>query len=683
MSYNIKVLCFAYFSPHFYDTIKEMVLFGQKLKLQELIALLILFFLVLAIPLSVYLVKKQQIYKSKAAGNLGGKIGVQIVCNYPNQAEFESLIAQQPRVIKLMDDFSCAGRIKEISPSTFIVGRIYDYNFDDKYINDVIGSDPTGKAAEYVSGKEGAIAGNPVIDCWEGPNEPGTRSAEEMGNYGRFEAERVRRLAGMGRKACIGNFGVGHPDVDQWPSFYEAVGAARDNGGYLAVHEYGAPTMQCMLEGDTGWLTLRYRKAYRDYLQPNGLEIPLLITETGVDGGVCGLCGCTGGRGWRTVTDATSYAGELQWYKSKLDEDGYVVGATIFASGLPSWSDFDPYPEIIGPQGLLISYEGTVPSSPGTSAAPSSCNISYQSPNMGGSCSACLESKDSNLVSSIRNLNVSTFGSCSSLELINYWCNGGIGAQATNDCNNIKISCGQSCGGTTIPSSAPVSSPISTTSVFGRVWEDLDGNQTINGSEVPLEGIKVYLDSGLTSQATNNQGYYTFSSVKLGSHLVFLDLNDLDSGNWTLTTPSSVSVSVTAGSKARAAFGLRHPLSDSSPALTPSPSVYPSPSPTPKVSPSPRLTPSPTPRKSPTPIPTPILSPTPTPSSIPSPSPSPNLPASQVRYDLNRDNRINSVDRGLFLINWKSGDNFPISEFNGDGVINTIDYALLIRNFSL
>ena len=51
-------------------------------------------------------------------------------------------------------------------------------------------------------------------------------------------------------------------------------------------------------EGDEGWLTLRYRKVYRDYLDPAGLAVPLLITETGIDGLVAGRPGPQGG-GWK------------------------------------------------------------------------------------------------------------------------------------------------------------------------------------------------------------------------------------------------------------------------------------------------------------------------------------------------------------------------------------------------
>jgi hypothetical protein len=44
--------------------------------------------------------------------------------------------------------------------------------------------------------------------------------------------------------------------------------------------------------GGEGWLTGRYRKMYRQYLIPAGKKIPLVITEHGIDCGVCGVTGC-------------------------------------------------------------------------------------------------------------------------------------------------------------------------------------------------------------------------------------------------------------------------------------------------------------------------------------------------------------------------------------------------------
>jgi hypothetical protein len=53
-------------------------------------------------------------------------------------------------------------------------------------------------------------------------------------------------------------------------------------------------------EGDEGWLTIRYRKSYRHYLGPLGYgDIPLLITECGLDGTLQPRPGPHKAKGWR------------------------------------------------------------------------------------------------------------------------------------------------------------------------------------------------------------------------------------------------------------------------------------------------------------------------------------------------------------------------------------------------
>jgi len=108
-------------------------------------------------------------------------------------------------------------------------------------------------------------------------------------------------------------------------------------------------------QGDEGWTTLRYRKVYRRYLSPQGLDsVPLVITECGIDpmvnpkpkgapaGAWTGL-----GTFWRNQNDekdkADFYFRQLVWYDRELQKDDYVVGATVFTwgnTGSP-WSDFD------------------------------------------------------------------------------------------------------------------------------------------------------------------------------------------------------------------------------------------------------------------------------------------------------------------------------------------------------
>lgn len=127
---------------------------------------------------------------------------------------------------------------------------------------------------------------------------------------------------------------------------------------------------------------------------------------------------------------------------------------------------------------------------------------------------------------------------------------------------------------------APV--PVQKGAVGGRVWEDLDNNQTINGAERPLPGMSVFLDSTANSMTTNAQGFYVFRNIAPGAHRVFMLQSDLDAGNWILSTglPISINVQIVAGHQANAAFGLRHPVV--TPTITPTvtPTITPTVTPT-------------------------------------------------------------------------------------------------------
>ena len=212
------------------------------------------------------------------------------------------------------------------------------------------------------------IAGDPArqrwFDAWEAYNEPVPADGAAMRRLADFEAERTRLLAGAGIRSVIGNFGTGHPPLEMWGDFLPAVQAVQEHNGFLGLHEYSAPTMQFNVEGDEGWLTLRYRKVYRQILAPQGLVVPLLITECGIDGMVANRPGPPG-KGWRDFVaywaeigmgedGPGNYIEQLAWYDAELQRDEYVKGAAIFAAAAsPGWETY----EILGePAPILRQY---------------------------------------------------------------------------------------------------------------------------------------------------------------------------------------------------------------------------------------------------------------------------------------------------------------------------------------
>lgn len=288
------------------------------------------------------------------------RLGLFVGYNHPQL--FDLLRTGNVAVVKTLEyDPNFVAEIKQISPSTIVVARytplptpsLADWN-------------PTEAARQFVAlllpiATEPRRQAN--IDAWEGYNEPTVSNAEEMARLATFEAERTRLLAAEGIRSCVGSFSTGQPALELWPAFYPALQAVREHSGYLGLHEYAAPYMWFASgphqlqagsdEGDEGWLTLRYRKVYRRYLRPDGLNVPLLITETGIDGQVGKRPGPPG-RGWRdfaqfwrhegkvSTTAAGFYVEQLAWYDAELAKEDYVKGAAIYAlAGPGGWESYE------------------------------------------------------------------------------------------------------------------------------------------------------------------------------------------------------------------------------------------------------------------------------------------------------------------------------------------------------
>lgn len=248
--------------------------------------------------------------------------------------------------------------VKATSPETLIVGRV---TLGQLSLN---GADVGAEARRAVEAVlplalDGRRAG--LVDAWEGFNEPVPGDEDQMRKLADLEAERARLLAENGLRAVVGNFGTGQPPLEWWPAFRPALEAAQTHGGYLGLHEYSAPTIWFNTNrpdldfrtdpADEGWLTLRYRKVYRQYLIPWGLRLPLLITECGVDGLVGDRPGPPGegwkdfagywaelGMGWDTPGN---YVEQLAWYDSQLQQDDYVAGSAVFAmTAFQEWESY-------------------------------------------------------------------------------------------------------------------------------------------------------------------------------------------------------------------------------------------------------------------------------------------------------------------------------------------------------
>ena len=278
------------------------------------------------------------------------KLGL-VVQRFSSPQIMEVIEAGQPGVVKIIDDLGSAGVIKERSPKTLVIGRI-TVDYDYRAMSEKNGRDPARHAADFIGRNADKYKANTGVDYWEAYNEPPVESAEFTSEYAAFEAERVKQMAALGWKCCIGNFSTGTPPLDYWPKFVPALQAAKKHNGCLGLHEYSAPIMQFGFgryqldpngdAGDEGWNTLRYRQVYRRQL-PADVRIPLIITECGIDGLVGSRPGPEG-HGWRDFSKywkqdniapdgVTGYLDQLTWYDQELQKDTYVIGATIYLVG--------------------------------------------------------------------------------------------------------------------------------------------------------------------------------------------------------------------------------------------------------------------------------------------------------------------------------------------------------------
>jgi hypothetical protein len=283
------------------------------------------------------------------------KIGIHVTRNSsPTIMQFVQ--TAQPAVVAAVGDLGWLAEVKKASPATVTLGRLIegDQSFE---------GDPQERARDFVQANLSTYAANTGVDYWLGWNEPVIDELWQIEWYASFEAERIIAMAEHGFQAAIGNFSVGTPETEEFEAFLPALAVAKDYGAILAVHEYSAPTLFDGVgaaipgfQGGDGFgaLTLRYRYWYEHLMRPHDLVIPLVITETGIDGGVLRL-GSASLLGWRDfaveerlpeaiiVERQDSYLEQLSWYDDQLRRDPYVLGFAIFNVGDDDgeWESFD------------------------------------------------------------------------------------------------------------------------------------------------------------------------------------------------------------------------------------------------------------------------------------------------------------------------------------------------------
>ena len=311
------------------------------------------------------------------------KLGPHVIKAAPDLSEY---IPAGIAVAKFAGDWGLAQGVPD---GVLVIGRLVvnEQDYTAQKQRD-LGQTPLEAVQKFLQDQLPTYQSNPHIEYWEGHNEPVWDDEQGMKWYAQFEVERMRLMADLGLKCVLGNFSTGTPKLEFWPAFLPALQVARQYWALLGLHEYSWPWVWWMTgryqldpnndEGDTGWLTLRYRKVYRQYLTPNGLgDVPLVITECGLDPGVDDklkppeakdLTWEKLGNFWRERNDrpdkAEYYFEQLRWYDEELQKDDYVVGATVFTWGNwgGAWKHFDVAGTDVAKK--LITYTKANPAQP-------------------------------------------------------------------------------------------------------------------------------------------------------------------------------------------------------------------------------------------------------------------------------------------------------------------------------
>lgn len=178
------------------------------------------------------------------------------------------------------------------------------------------------------------------VDLWfEGLNEVGLWN--DAANYNAFTVAFAARCNEWMVNPLAYSFPVGNPpEFEHWKHYLDGLRACMKYGGGLALHQYGWPDVR----HDADWLSCRHRKV-REVLPDDLKNIPILVTETGLDRGVGPERKPDGIRpedwaGWTQAgIDPDEYAEQLVWLDAQYNADDVKCG-TIFTVG-GFWPSFD------------------------------------------------------------------------------------------------------------------------------------------------------------------------------------------------------------------------------------------------------------------------------------------------------------------------------------------------------
>ena len=232
-------------------------------------------------------------------------------------------------VIKCVDDFGPATEAKRILGDRAItIGRKTGQGWEGLDIHPQGGTPPDAVTElHFRQVYEPAIMANPQIDIWEPSN--------EWAAYPSWQADwyilMARYFEEYGKRMGVFAFSTGNPPLT-WHSAivrccYEL--KRRNAGHVLTSHEYGGVGVSIPTLRDTQpFHALRYRALY-ERLRADDAVIPLILSETGQDGGA-------------TFVGTQAFISDYAWYDAELMQDDYVIGCCAWTLGNWGSANFAP-----------------------------------------------------------------------------------------------------------------------------------------------------------------------------------------------------------------------------------------------------------------------------------------------------------------------------------------------------
>jgi len=294
------------------------------------------------------------------------KLSFHIDC-VPRPGAVERIIKARPQVLFVTYALDVMNAVHRAVPGCKIIAR--DWKVGQDFLS-FIGSDDPKRAAQAWFDALEPVMRQAKFAYWQSFNEMTTRGM--IPAYAQFEYERQLIMGRYGYKACLFNWAVGTPEMEDWKVCLPALREADKQRSILGLHEYwpeapwvwyGSNDAAAVREGRVvpfpewyaeGWLFGRYRKVWRGVLLPAGLtHVPIVLTEMGcgvaVEGQPQYLDWKTSARHWGAAgkDPVQYYLQQLSWCDRQMRYDPFVLGGCIFVWGTVGslWLNF----EIDGP----------------------------------------------------------------------------------------------------------------------------------------------------------------------------------------------------------------------------------------------------------------------------------------------------------------------------------------------